>query len=148
MPKKPTKSTRKKGRPKSWRERFLAALEETGLVGVACGKANVSRGTAYDHRKADPAFASAWDDALEAATDAMVLEARRRAYAGTLKPVFYKGEKCGSIREHSDVLLMFLLKKERPAYRDGRVEERPAGVATPRLLTPDYDARCEPSDPG
>ncbi len=104
---------------KTWKPRFIEALRQTGVVTRAARAAGVGRTTAYDHYKTDPDFARAWDDALEDACDEMEAEARRRAVEGTEKPVYYKGEVVGTIREYSDTLLIFLLKANRPEkYRD------------------------------
>ena len=54
------------------------------LVGKTAGFA---RQTAYAFRKASPAFALAWEDALEQATDELEAEARRRALEGVREPV-------------------------------------------------------------
>ncbi len=98
---------------------FLETLATSANVSEACREASISRHTAYDRRKADPAFARAWDEALESATDALEREARRRAVEGTLEPVFYRGEECGQVRKYSDRLLEILLKAHRPAkYRE------------------------------
>lgn len=48
------------------------------------------------------------------------------AYEGTLKPVYFKGEQCGEIREYSDTLMMFILKAKKPEYRD-RVQQEISG---------------------
>jgi hypothetical protein len=100
--------------PKGWRRAFLKVLAVTCNVGAACRVARVGRATAYRHRHAEPKFARAWDDACEDAADLLELEARRRAVEGVEKPVFYRGERVGVVREYSDSLLMFLLKGCRP----------------------------------
>jgi hypothetical protein len=46
----------------------------------------------YDWRRADTAFQEAWDDALEAGTDLVEFEARRRAIEGVDKPLTYQGQ--------------------------------------------------------
>ncbi|MEN6583039.1 MAG: terminase [Armatimonadota bacterium] len=98
---------------------FLDALSKTGIVMKACKAARISRQTVYEHRKNDPEFAAAWNEAIDLAVEAMEAEAHRRAVQGTLKPVFYQGEKCGQIREYSDTLLIFMLKAHKPEkYRD------------------------------
>lgn len=103
----------------TWHSVFVAALASSGVVRVACQTAGVDRSTAYRHRADDPAFADAWDGAMDDAMDTMEAEARRRAIEGTRKPVYYKGVRCGSIREYSDVLLIFMLKGHRPErFRD------------------------------
>lgn len=61
-----------------------------------------------------PSKATSEEDAIELLEG----EARRRAYEGTVKPVYYKGEQCGKIREYSDTLMMFILKAKKPEYRD------------------------------
>ena len=86
-----------------WQRAFLAALEQTGSVTESAPAAKIGRITAYDTRRADPAFAALWDQALDIAADTLEDEARKRAFAG------------------SDVLLMFLLKGIRPQkWRESR----------------------------
>jgi hypothetical protein len=109
-----TKDTAKKRR-----EKFLLALAECANVTKACVTSGLLRRTAYRQREADEAFAGAWDKALDEGAGILEDEAVRRAYEGTLKPVFYKGEECGAIREYSDTLLIFLLKAHKPEkYKD------------------------------
>lgn len=96
-------------------------MAKTGNVTLAADACGVARATVYNHRSSDPAFARAWDEALDEATDALEAEARRRALEGFEVPVFYKGEECGIIRKYSDGLLMLLLK----AYRPGRFKDKP-----------------------
>ena len=103
-----TKRTHKK------EKEFLEELAKTGVVGIAAEACNLGRRTVYEWREEDEDFASQWDDAIDLATDKLEVEARRRAYEGTLKPVFYRGDECGHIREYSDTLLIVLLKANRP----------------------------------
>ena len=74
-----------------WRAVFLGALEATGNVSEAARRAGVHRATPYGARGADSAFREAWDQALEAATDALEGEARRRALEGWEEPDFLGG---------------------------------------------------------
>lgn len=106
-----------------WQNVFLRELARKGNVSAACRKAKVERSTAYRARE-DEEFAAAWDEALEVATEALELEARRRAATGVLEPVYQAGKKVGAIRRYSDTLLIFLLKAHAPAkYRENyRVE--------------------------
>lgn len=98
---------------------FCAALAETCNVGRACAAVGISRYTAYKWRKDMPDFAEAWDDAMRAGLLALEDEAHRRAFEGVDKPVFYKGDEIGSIREYSDTLAIFLLKAHDPEkYRE------------------------------
>ena len=101
------------------RDVFLDALRSGHSVTKAAAACGLSRSTVYNHRAAEPEFAAEWDAAVEAGTDGMEDEARRRAVEGTLKPVYHQGQQVGTIREYSDTLLIFLLKGRRPGtYRD------------------------------
>lgn len=108
------KATPKNAKAPTWKQAFLRALRKLGIVGYACSVAKVHRSTAYRHYEKDPVFAKAWESALEDACDRLEQEAIRRACQGTAKPVFYKGDQCGSIQEYSDTLLIFMLKAYRP----------------------------------
>ena len=104
------------------RAEFLAVLRETANVSRACETVNISRQTAYKWREEEKEFARNWDETLEAAADDLEQEARRRAYQGVDKPVFYQGIECGAVREYSDTLLIFLLKAHKPDRFRDRVE--------------------------
>lgn len=99
--------------------RFLEALAAYGNVTQAAKACGMARRTLYDWRREDAAFAAAWDEASELGANALEDEARRRAFKGTLKPVYQRGEKVGTVREYSDTLLIFLLKGAKPEkYRE------------------------------
>jgi hypothetical protein len=115
---------------------FLDELALRGNVRDACAVAGVPRRTAYDWRDADPAFAAAWDTALDEAADVMEREAHRRAVDGTEEPVFGSmGQGLGSgevgrITKYSDTLLIFLLKAARPEkYRERQQIEHTGEIA-------------------
>ena len=74
------------------KERFLEALAETGSVSTAVAIAGTSRTRVYELRKTDPAFASAWQDAEEIATDRLEDEAKRCAIEGVPKPLVSAGK--------------------------------------------------------
>ena len=133
-----------------WSPRFLAALAESACILHACTLAGVSRTNVYQRRDADPEFAAALASALEDATDALELEARRRALHGVDEPVVYQGELMGvwvnargdivaegtagarqiplTVKKYSDALMALLLKAHRPErYRD-KVDHKHSGV--------------------
>lgn len=93
---------------------FLEALCAGATIIAAAKAANVSTSLLYRWRKADKEFATDWSGCYEYGADALEAEAQRRAVEGTVKPVFHQGQKCGSNREYSDTLLMFLLKSRNP----------------------------------
>ena len=97
---------------------FIEHLHLHGNKERACRAVNISRVLVWRHRNADPEFAQAVEDAIQCGNEALVDEAHRRAYEGILKPHYYKGEHCGLERVHSDTLLMFLIKKNDPSYRE------------------------------
>lgn len=126
-----------------WKDAFLSALRETGVVRSACEAAKIGRQTAYDLRYADNGFAAEWDSAMQDAADLLEVEAIRRARTGVREPVIYQGKPCGvwvnesgevvsentpgaklvplSVTKYSDALLMFLLKGARPEkYREAQ----------------------------
>lgn len=93
---------------------FLAAIAETGNITSAAKITGIARKTHYNWMQEDSAYAAAYKEAMEQAAENLEAEARRRAVEGTLKPVFYKGKQCGTVREYSDTLLIFLLKGAMP----------------------------------
>lgn len=114
-----TNRTPKKRTATDWSRACLVSLAECGNISEACKVAGVGRQTFYDRRDADDTFAAAATEALEVATEALELEARRRAKDGCDRPVFHQGAQCGVIREYSDTLMIFLLKAHKPEkYRE------------------------------
>lgn len=107
--------------------RFLEALSDTANVSAAAKKIRISRQYMYQVREEDEEFAAAWDEAVKLGTAALEDEAVRRAKDGTLKPVFYKGVKVGTVREYSDTLLIFLLKARDPDKYAERVKKEVSG---------------------
>jgi hypothetical protein len=104
--------------------RFLEALADTGSVASAAAAAGTSRTRVYELRKADPAFATAWQEAEEVAADRLEDEARRRALEGVPEPLVSAGKLVRdddgqpiTIRRYSDNLLLALLKAHRPPRR-------------------------------
>ena len=98
---------------------FLQHLALTGKV-VASAQA---AGYVDSHhlnrmRRNDKDFSARWDEALEVAGDMVEEEAFRRAIEGVLEPVYYRGEICGYKTNYSDQLLLTMLRKFRPEYRD------------------------------
>jgi len=101
--------------------RFLEALADTGSVTAAVAEARTSRTRVYELRKTDTAFAAAWDEAQEIATDRLEREARRRTMEGVTKPLVRGGKlvrdddgKPIMVQHYSDSVLLALLKARRP----------------------------------
>ena len=92
----------------------LDAIETCGNITASCKKTKVNRKTLYEWEKTIPEFKSALDAARKIGAQGLEDEAIRRAYSGTLKPVFHQGVKVATVREFSDTLLIFLLKGSQP----------------------------------
>jgi hypothetical protein len=97
---------------------FLEAFGECRGVILDCAKiAGVCREMHYEWLE-DPEYAIAFAATKEDYKQRLEAEADRRGHDGYLKPVFHEGKVCGQIREFSDSLLMFRLKKLDPSYRE------------------------------
>ena len=104
---------------KKKRKMFLEILSQTGRVTEAARAVGYTS-TNYLHtlRREDETFAEQWDAAIQAAKDVLEAEAIRRGVDGVMEPTYYKGEVVGYTLKYSDTLLMFVLKKLDPSYRD------------------------------
>lgn len=104
---------------KKKRKAFLDILSKTGKVTeAALAVGYTSTQFLHQLRREDEDFAEQWDLAVAAAKDVLESEAIRRGVEGVLEPTYYKGEVCGYTVKYSDSLLMFVLKKLDPSYRD------------------------------
>lgn len=111
-----------------WAPAFIGALMEGASVRRAVKVAGVDLTLPYHRRKTDEVFRQAWREAVDIGTEFLEQEAARRAYHGTLRPVFQKGTCVGHVREYSDTLMIFLLKARRPeVYREGVEDEARRG---------------------
>lgn len=121
------------------RARFLESLRASANVSKSAESIGVSRTCVYEHKANDEAFAAAWDDAIEEATDALEAEARRRALEGWDEPVWHHGIQCGVVRKYSDRLLELMLRAHRTRYRSQSVElSGPNGAPVPTSIRVEY----------
>ena len=99
---------------------FVRVLRETGNVTTsakACGKTTMNF---YDHKRKNPEFSKAWDEAYQESGDKLEQEAWRRAHDGVEEAMMYQGRQVGVRRLYSDRLIEFLLtgiKPEKYAHR-------------------------------
>ncbi len=110
---------------------FLAAFRRTGVVVAAAEAVEIHPRSIY-RWKDDPDFAADFEDARKEAAERLVAEAHRRAVEGVGKPVYYRGEQCGTIQEYSDRLLELLLKGEFPEKYRERYQPDP-GASAPQF---------------
>lgn len=112
-----------KARRKTWTPVFLECLRDTANVRLACTRAGVSREAAYRLRERDPAFAAAWQDALDDACDLLEARAREWATIGVEEEVWHQGQIAGKTRKADSAMLRFLLQAHRPElYGKQRLE--------------------------
>lgn len=120
---------------------FLAELARHGIANRAAraaspGSTGGSMTTFKDARQRDPAFAAAWDEALDAARADIEHEIYRRSTEGYEEPVFggkYKETVVGTVRRYSDRLLELRARALLPAYRDA------AALAVNKRVTHELD---------
>lgn len=118
---------------------FLETFRKTGIVSRACKAAGICPSTISRLRNTNPHFAEVYDLCRKEAVDMLEEEARRRAFEGVEKPVFYKGTEVGVVREYSDKLLEFLLTYNHPEKFGGNSKHRDAdgggsGKAQPPVM--------------
>lgn len=147
-----------------WGPTFLAALRREGTIIHACDATPVASSTVYQRKETDQEFATAFDAAIQAATDGLEREAIRRGAEGYLEPVIYQGQMMGHwvgpdggeatpgmpgakfiplcVRKYSDQLLGNLLKWRR--YGDRLEVSGKGGGPIETKLTLDWDEASRP----
>ena len=126
---------------------FLAAFAETGNISAASRLSGISRQAHYEWMQSDPDYPALFKAADQVAAEALETEARRRAVQGTARPVFYKGEECGTVQEYSDTLLIFLLKGAMPGkYKDNFSVDANVNVTFEQLLKKALDSGDDPQE--
>ncbi len=98
---------------------FLDILGQTGSVSKSSQAVGYTS-PAYLHkmRQDDKVFAAEWDEAVEVAKYNLEAIALDRIRNGIMEPVYYKGKVVGHTPKYNDQLLMFVLRKLDPNYRD------------------------------
>lgn len=118
---------------------FCEILAQTGIVGRAADAAGIKRDVVYRWRKDQPAFATAWDAALEVGLTALEDEVKRRGFEGVEKPITHQGQLTPVWEYNTDgsVVTEVVIDPdtgEPRTYKDGdreRVERRPRQARNP-----------------
>lgn len=105
---------------------FLAELARHGIANRAAraaspGTTTGAVSTFKDERQRDPAFAAAWEEAVDTARAEIEHEIYRRSTEGYEEPVYggkYKEQVVGTVRKYSDRLLELRARAMLPQYRD------------------------------
>lgn len=114
---------------------FLAAYCVTANIRRSAKAAKIAWRTHYDWLQIGEEYKRVFEKCKEIAGDMLESEAYRRALRGTLRPVFYKGDECGRIREYSDTLAIFLLKGVKPEKYKERVSNTVSGNPDSPLIS-------------
>ena len=110
---------RVQNRQKMKKKRFLEKYIDIGDITLTAKVTGIDRSTHYKWLEDDPEYQLSFTEADKQAADILETEAYRRAVKGVNKPIYYKGKRCGYVREYSDTLLIVLLKARRPEkYRE------------------------------
>ncbi|RMD70940.1 MAG: hypothetical protein D6819_03005, partial [Gammaproteobacteria bacterium] len=114
---------------------FLRGIASGESMKAVLKRLGLSAQAPYRWQKISPEFARAWEEARNMAADFFEAEAIERAIHGVEKPIYYKGEVVGTIREPSDQLLTLLLKGHKPEkYATNRMEGKLAVTGLASLL--------------
>ena len=123
-----TRATRAKSTAAAKRKAFIAALTKSANVSRAAELAGVASSTVYRWRTEHDSFRLAWDDAINAALDALEAALIERAVKGVVKPIMYGGKQIGTTRAYSDNAAMFLLRARRPQIYGREAVSAPAAA--------------------
>ena len=93
---------------------FLSTLAETGSVHLASNAARLSARGAYRLRTRSPAFAAAWDTALQLSVGRLSAIVFDRAINGRVEQIYREGNLVAERRVPSDKLLTWLLARLDP----------------------------------
>lgn len=130
---KPYHTDRYKRRLVNRQSAFLKALQKnSGYIARACRAVNISEESIWIWRH-DPKFETKMEEVLDCLGPLCEQEAIRRGKDGILKPVFYKGEKVATVREHSDLLLKTVMHARHKRYKADA--EMAAGIDRPFNIT-------------
>ena len=106
------------------RRRFLEHLRETGHLGQSATAAGVHYTTTRrrlvpGHRLYDPTLGADVEEARVAYSEKLLAEAYRRGVDGWIERGLYvNGRRVGDVKRYSDKLLLHLLRRYDPEYRE------------------------------
>jgi hypothetical protein len=122
---------------------LLAAYVSCGRISHAAQAAQIDLRLHYYWKKVDPDYVEAWQEAQQMVGELLEEEAIRRARDGVVRQKFYKDTLIAEEVEHSDTLLIFLLKGAMPAKYRERYEHT-GQDGGPMVLKVVYEREPEP----
>jgi len=130
------------------KEMFLLHLERLGSFQGAADEVGNSISTVYHHRRTNPDFAQACEEALERFRQSLVSEAVRRGVHGVERPVFQQGKFAGVEVVYSDRLLEILLKAKLVEFKDSVKVEQTGSMHLNHTAVPTAELEAMMADPG
>ena len=121
---------RKKSITKRRQALFLGKLKATGNVSAAAIAGEIGRGSWYEKRKRDEAFAEAWDDCELEYLNGLEQVAIKRAVVGETEDTPYTSYENGE--------RVAILKARHPAYKERKAVELTSPDGS---MTPDREAK-------
>lgn len=118
------------------RETFLRHLRETSNVRLSARRTGINHKTAYDRMKRDPAFARAWQEALDDGFSALAMQMLQHARFGVPRPVVRGPHKVVEVRDYDHTLAMRLLTMQERGMKQRQAEDAARG-------DPDMPSRLE-----
>lgn len=116
---------RKPSKPRTTKDRieaFLKEYAETCNIVAAAKNAGVHRDVHYQWLKKYPAYVRRFEKQQALAAEYFESECIERAIRGKPEPVYYQGNKCGTITRYSDGLAQFLLRGLMPEKYGNKTE--------------------------
>ena len=95
------------------RDMLKAYMEHCNLVRAA-RQAGIDRQTHYNWLKRSPGYREAFEKRKKRGAEYLESVAVERATDGWTEPIYYQGEKCGSVRRFDGSMLQFLLRGMMP----------------------------------
>ena len=100
-------------------QEFLHAyVANCAMLTKTCKQIPIDPTTVRYWRKTDPIFTEAYDIAKRETIEILEEEGIRRALEGVDRKIFHQGILVDTVKDYSDLLLMFMLKKLDPSYRE------------------------------
>lgn len=95
------------------KKELLVQIQHNGNVTMSAANVGVPRTVVYDWLRKDIKFKIEFENAYAIGVNLLVDEAQRRAYHGTMVPIYHGGIIVGYNLEYSDRLLEFMLKSQK-----------------------------------
>lgn len=127
---------------------YCRLVSETGVLGKTAEAVGITAHTAVRHRRQDPVFNQAVEDAMASHRDKIDLAVQRRAIDGIKEDIYdTAGRKVGHKIKYSDSLLALYAKRHNSAYKervevDAHVQQAVLVVQAPTVTVGDMEEQA------